>query len=451
MKILLQKIGKARSHLANAVYGSADYLVQPILMLLAAPFLLHRLGAAQYGLWVLASAAVSSGNLFSSGFGDAAIKYISASRGCNDLDKATLIVRCMITINLLLSTGTAVLIWCIAPSLVRHIVHADIPLQRIGQQSLRIGCILLVVKSIESVFISTLRAFERYGPAFRIASFMRVLILLAAVLLVAKGYGVVSILYATLFLSIFGVVLQALSLRSNVADFALIPAWDTGTMRIIAGFGCFSWLQALIGVASTQADRLLIGFLLGAPALAYYSICTQAAQPIHGLISSGYHFLFPHLSARSSVAPVRDLRRTIITAFRANILLVVILAAPMIFFSRYILTLWMGPVFAANASGTLSIVAWSYALLGLNVTAYYSLLALGRVRFVSFLNLAATVAMLAAMALLIPHWGMQGAAAGRLIYGPITWITYAVLYKIVWGKYTASVRSIDSMPVLENI
>jgi len=162
MKTLLQKLRSARGHLANAAYGGADYLVPPACMLLAAPFLLHRLGVAQYGLWALASAAVTSGNQFSSGFGDAAIKYISASRGSGDWDRVRLIVRCMITINTLLSACTAILIWCVAPYLIHHIVKSDIVLQSVGQRSLRIGCILLIVKSIESVFISTLRAARHF-------------------------------------------------------------------------------------------------------------------------------------------------------------------------------------------------------------------------------------------------------------------------------------------------
>ncbi len=69
---------------ANAFYGVADYLALPIGMLLAAPFLLRHLGAAQYGVWILASAAVSSGGIVSGSFGDAVIKYVGDCRGRKD-------------------------------------------------------------------------------------------------------------------------------------------------------------------------------------------------------------------------------------------------------------------------------------------------------------------------------------------------------------------------------
>jgi len=59
--------------------------------------------------------------------------------------------------------------------------------------------------------------------------------------------------------------------------------------------------------------------------------------------------------------------------------------------------------------------------------------------------------MLAVMALLIPRWGMPGAAAGRLIYGPITWITYVALYKLVWSNPSAPKPQIDTVPAFENV
>src|SRR6266404_1329314 len=88
---------------ANAFYGVADYLALPLGMLLAAPFLLRHLGTAQYGVWILASAAVNSGGIVSGSFGDAVIKYVGDCRGRGDWPGVTRIVRTMISINLVLS------------------------------------------------------------------------------------------------------------------------------------------------------------------------------------------------------------------------------------------------------------------------------------------------------------------------------------------------------------
>ena len=42
-----------KKHITNAVYGVLDYASYPLGMLLVAPVILHRLGPAEYGLWMV--------------------------------------------------------------------------------------------------------------------------------------------------------------------------------------------------------------------------------------------------------------------------------------------------------------------------------------------------------------------------------------------------------------
>ncbi|HEX3968960.1 MAG TPA: oligosaccharide flippase family protein [Edaphobacter sp.] len=428
---VLENVTKRRGY-ANAVYGVADYLALPLGMLLTAPFLLKHLGAAQYGVWILACAAVSSGGTVSASFGDAAIKYVGECRGRQDWRGVTHVVRNMISINLTLSSILAIALWSIAPFVTRHIVKVDLPLQVICLQSLRIGSVLLLVKSLESVFISTLRAFETYGSTVRIAICTRIAALISAVLLVWNGHNVVWIMVATLTISVFGMLAQALALRNQIGSFSPLPSWHRKTVSDIASFGTFSWLQAISGVAFNQADRFFVGFFMGAPAVAYYGLCVQAAQPVHGLIASGMHFLFPHLSARYTVTPISEIRRKVALAIKVNLILVGILSIPVAVFGRHILALWLGPAFGQQPPFMLATIACGFAFLGMNVTAHYALLAVGHVRVVTYLNLLAGIVMLLLMVVLIRGFGLQGAALARLVYGPITCLAYFQLYRVIW-------------------
>jgi O-antigen/teichoic acid export membrane protein len=334
-----------RQGCTNAVYGVADYLALPLGMLLAAPFLLRHLGTAQYGVWILASATVSSGGIVSGSFGDALIKYVGDCRGRRDWPGITRIVRSMISINLILSGIFAIALWYLAPFVSRHIVKVDLELQSICLRSLRIGGGLLLMKSVESVFISTLRAFETYGATVRISICSRSAILTSAIVLTSCGRNVVWMMVGTVFISTSGTVAQALALRARIGRFSPMPSWHRKTVLDIAAFGSFSWLQAISGIAFSHADRLFVGFLMGAPAVAYYSLCVQAAQPIHGLISSGMHFLFPHLSTRYPVVPLSEIRRKILVAFKVNGILVVVLSLPLAVLGSRVLTWWVGPAF----------------------------------------------------------------------------------------------------------
>ena len=423
--------GANRRGYANALYGIADYLAQPVGMIISAPFLLKQLGLAQYGVWVLASAAVSSGSIVSAGFGDAAIKHIAVSRGRNDWHGVEMIVRNMVAINLILSGIFALALWSLAPYIARHAVTSDAELQIACVKSLRIGSGLLIAKSVESVFVSALRAFETYGPAVRVTVYSRTAIIAAAVVLAWMNHGVVMIMIITLFIASCSLVAQGYALKAKVGNILLVPIWHVETVSTIAAFGIFSWMQAMAGIAFSQADRLIVGLFLGAPSVAYYGLCVQIAQPIHGLIASGMHFLFPHLSVRYTNAQVPELRRTVLRAFRVNAMLVVLLSLTMFVFSKTIVKVWLGPIFDYHASSILPIITCSYALLGLNITAHYTLLALGGVRTVTFLNLVAGGAMLLAMTALVSKHGLQGAATARLVYGPITCLMYLRLSKMM--------------------
>jgi O-antigen/teichoic acid export membrane protein len=417
---------------ANALYGVADYLVLPVGMLIAAPFLLRHLGVAQYGVWVLAGAAVSSGGIVSGSFGDAAIKYVGDCRGRGDWPGIVRIVRNMISINLVLSGGLAIALWCLAPYVTHHIVKVDRDLQAICVQSLRIGSGLLLVRSIESVFVSTLRAFETYGSTVRISVCSRVVILILAVALTRSGRNVIWIMAATLFVSICGTLAQAFALGTRIGRFSPMPLWQPRTLSGIAAFGTFSWLQAISGVVFSHADRFVVGFFMGAPAVAYYSLCVQAAQPVHGLVSAGLHFLFPHLSTRLPHASRAEIRRKLTMAFGINAALIAALALPLVVVGNRIISAWIGPAFARQPPLIFPTIVCSFAFLGINVTAHYALLAVGQVKIVTYLNLSAGIVMFLGMAILIPRYGLQGAASARLIYGPITCLAYLYLYRFIW-------------------
>ncbi len=338
------------------------------------------------------------------------------------------ILRTLLGINLALGATVGLLLYAATPLLVTHLPHLSVALRASYQKSLAMGCALLIVKPLESVFICTQRAYERYGAAGRLSIPIRVVTIIVAVVIAKYGGGVVAIMQATLFIALVGLVLQGHGVWRDVRPTSLMPQWHRETARELFGFGCFSWLQAVVGLLTQHADRLIVAYMLGTQMLTYYSICIQAAQPIHGIAASGLHIIFPHLGARLFVAKTGEVRRKIAIAFAVNIVLVVALAVPMMLCGHYLLSIWMGSDFAAHASTVLTITTLSFAMLGLNVTGHYILLALGRIRTLAFINIAGAAAMLTAIALLTPKFGITGAAAGRLLYGPITWIIY---YSIV--------------------
>jgi O-antigen/teichoic acid export membrane protein len=411
------------------MYGVLDYVAQPAAMLLAAPLLLHRLGVASYGVWLIASAAVGAGSIVSSGFGDAVIQRVAALRATGDIGRIRQVVANLLSINLALSGVLALLLWAAVPFVTGRVTHFDPLLREDCEWSLRIGALLMMLKSIESVFICAQRAFEQYGPAVRIAIGTRLLTTLAAVGLALLGHGVPALMVATAGLTALGAVVQAEVLRRHLGGGMFKPGFDRATLVQLSSFGTFSWLQAVSGVVFSQADRLLLGIFLGASSVSYYGICVQMVQPIHGITAAGLHFLFPHLALRFSSGKLAALRRPVYSAMAVNAVLAAVFTAWVMLFGPQLLGLWMGRSFADHADGLLVVLAAGFGLLALNVTGHYAMLAMGKVRLVTALNVVGGVSMLATMAAWVHGYGVNGAAWARLCYGPITCLLYVPLLR----------------------
>ncbi len=283
----------------------------------------------------------------------------------------------------------------------------------------------------------------------RISILARLLTQATAIALAIRGVGLISIMVATAFFMVAGTAIQLAALRKHPEVTSLLPAFDRDATSALISFGMFSWLQAVSSVVFSQADRLLLGISLGATTVAAYALCVQMAQPIYGVAASGLHFLFPYLSGRQAAAPTRDLRRPVLIAFGCNLVFVFLGTSAVILYGHQVLHLWVGDAIARSSSAVLAPIAWSFGLLGLNVTGYYTLLALGRVRTVTWLNLAGGAAMLLTMAWLSPRLGVRGVAMARLCYGQITLFMYGPVVGILYARVKSRLPTLGTNTVCE--
>lgn len=418
----------------NVCFGLLDYIVQPLLMLGSARYFVRHLGIAQFGIWMLVLTVIGSSGSLCTGFGDAALKYVSMMRGRFDTEGVRDVIRKSLVLNLTFGFVVAVLLFVLAPWASAHVFNLNSRTATIFVLALRVGSVVLLLRSLSFVFNSSLRAFECYRDATQITSTARVGIVILSIVLVMHGRGVVAILAGTAIIELVALVALVFAATKLIGPLRLFSGSQRQNYAVLANFGVFSWLQALCGTVFSQADRLLVGAMLGPAALGYYSVCVQAGQPIHGLAASASNVLFPYLSARTEKEEPATLALFLSKSLRLNAVAVTFLFLPLAFLSKPILTHWMGPDFAAHSAATLPIVALSFVFLALNIPGHYALMALGRVRYLTLLNfLGSTLSLIVALAL-IPRFGIMGAAIARLAYGPVTWVAYSRLASLLRAR-----------------
>ena len=314
-----------RKHLTNATYGVLDYASYPIAMLLVAPIVLRRLGAAEYGLWILCASVISAGGILASGFCDAAMQRIARLRGVEKVDTAAGTVRGLLTINLI----SGVILLLFSYGLLRRLRRITWRLTHITSvkecvYSLRMSGAWIVLRALESVGVIAHRAFEEYRGSVQISVASRLVTLASAAVLATVGYRVPAILVATGAALALGVFLQLRGLRSYFGPVSLWPTFDREELRLLVRPGMFVWVQSACGVIFGQLDRILLAVSFGAAALAPYALCVQFAAPIFGLSASGLHFLYPLMSRKAPNASGAVLQQLVAKSFACNLLVVAV-------------------------------------------------------------------------------------------------------------------------------
>ena len=418
-----------RKHLTNAGYGVLDYISYPAGMLLVAPIILHKLGAAEYGLWMIATAVISAGGIIASGFCDACIQRVAQLRGAGELDRAPRAIRSMLAINMVFGFLLALGVWIAAPFAALHVSVSRVTPPEECLISLRIASVAILVRPIESLAVGAQRAFEEYRGTVRISTAMRLLTLASAAVLALLGMRTVSILVATTVFLVLGALAQFRELCKLTGYTSFWPRFYAAETRILLGQGFFVWLQALGGVAFGQLDRILLGIYLGDLAVTPYSLCVQFSNPIYGIAASGLNFIFPYFSARAGANPRTGLNRALMKVLVCNVILVAAGAGLLLAVGNRLIAIWAGAAVARSADHILPPIVLGSALMGLSVTGTYVLEALGKFRTVACISLVGRAAMLLLMLEMLRRQGLEGLALSRLGFGSVALMVYLPLLR----------------------
>jgi O-antigen/teichoic acid export membrane protein len=403
---------------SGSVWAMSEYGWYPLLLLVSTPWFLHQLGTDQYGYWMLLTATIGFGGVLNTGTGAATIKAVSAAVGRNgDLVGTQRIVRASLAIAILGGGALGVLVFVIF-TLFGTSLLGQMNAPELVRQTGVAAALLIWLEQLDNVFSSTLKGAEHFGIAARIEIISKT----AQVACSAAALWVWPNLPA-LYLSLIVVAVLRLSaklviVRAKFGYTQLLPSLE-GVSEIL-NFAKWGWLQGVGNVLFGVADRMLVGSLLGATNLTYYSIASQLAMQIHAASAAGLSVIFPKISRKVESKESFSLGTVMNLTMAANLVLSSLLAGTLLVFGRQILVFWIGEEAAGPTGTVLPWLAVAYWVLALNVVPYYVLLGIGQVKFVGLTVLASGLVSVIAMYFSIASFGLLGAPLGRGIYALLT-------------------------------
>lgn len=291
------------------------------------------------------------------------------------------------------------------------------------------AALLIIIEQIDNVYSATIRGLEKFGYIAKIEMLSKA-IQFSGIILVIEYSKELEVLYITLVIvSILRLALKYFVVKKLLNISNCMPRLK-GVSEIMH-YAKWGWIQGLGAMIYGVSDRLIVGSVLGASSLATYSIATQLAQQIHACSAAAVSVVFPMISRKNASNKKDEIRKISLLIIKLNFIMCSALSLVIFIFSNEILTLWLGGQESKEISEILRYLVIAFWLLSISVAPHFILLGIGRVSYVSKINLIGGFILIATMYYLVGPYGILGVGIARILYGLITLLNYLPVKNIL--------------------
>jgi len=393
----------------NTLLSIAGEAAPLALGLIAIPILVRELGVDRYGVLTLSYLVVGYLGLFDLGLGRAATQQISDAIGASEMDRIPAIFWTSMMLMFVLGICAAAIIIGMSHWLVYSVLNIPAPMraESVGV-FLVLGAVLPFILS-GSCSIGTLASFQRFdlttsvGAATGVYSFTAPL----AVLFFTHNLVWIVAILVTGRLAAWTVNLT-LCMRL-VPGLAANIRPSRKSLKPLMSFGGWMTITGLISSLMVNFDRFVIGSMLSIAAVSYYTVPYQIVNKLPMLPGAMASVLFPAFSATARTDPDRA---TILFERASRYALLALFPGVLIlfFFSREILTMFLGSGFAGHGSDVMRLLLIGVLMNGLAQIPSGLVQAANRPDLTAKFHIAEAPIYFLALFLLLPRFGVAGAA-----------------------------------------
>lgn len=412
---------------------------------------LARLGPEQYGLFNLGlsiTAMVASISVL--GLHTGVLRYVSFYKGKLDEQR----IKGTIVSALQISLPTSIIFFCIlfliSPLVSINIFHNPklIPILRLF--SITIPFLVLL-----DIFLPIFAAFQKIKYRIYKDLFQQICLLSLTFIFICLGYKIKAVVLVYI-LSVFcAFVLSAYFLEKRV-----FPIFKTKVKSIYTRKELFSYswpllFNEILYLILTYTDIFMIGYFLTTSSVGIYNIAIIITSLLQILPQSLLALFSPVITER--YAQEKDIKKTYKTVskwvFCANLPICLII----VLFSRRIILMFFGERYILGAL-PLSILTIAYLFSFLFSTSTYVLHLIKKTKLISSITLIAAISNIILNWILIPLYGITGAAVATaicLIISPILAATFSYrlmkLQPFSVKSLKAALAGITAMLIVYNV
>jgi O-antigen/teichoic acid export membrane protein len=260
-----------------------------------------------------------------------------------------------------------------------------------------------------------LRGLQRYDLGSLVSSLGTLVFVVAAVVVLLAGGGVVGLAGVCVATTIL-VQVPALWLIHRAAPWMRI-GWVGGErslVRTLASFSVWLFIEDMMSRVQTRTDEIVVGAFLPISAVTPYSIARRLGETPQVVTDQFRKVLMPVASQLHAESDLARLRSLFVTGSRITLAVVVPLCAVVILLARPLLSAWVGPEYA-DAAVLVTLLGLASLIDTSTWPASAVLQGIGRYRVIAILSIVAAVANISLSLWLVRPLGVVGVAVGTLV------------------------------------
>lgn len=404
----MKPIGHGARLVSNSSWNGLAFLVGVGLNLLILPFVVSRLGIAEFGFAGLIAACVAPAMIFSNALSQVTARELAQQLLPDPRNDARQVFATALFLAMAIGLSIVLLLLLVGPWLARRMFNLEAGHADHLMQGFAFGALGWLCQCLAGIFLALFTARQDYQRLARVnigatmlATLLMLLLIprwpLASTFLACQAAGFAASLAAAFWMS-----------RRALPESLSMPALHRSPLHRLAHVGSWQLAAQGGGVVAGQADRYLLGAFLQTRYVGFYNVAQRLEEAIYiGVFKIG-EVLFPLFSSMLKESEERQADVLFRASWMLNLLAVSVLGG-LIPVAGDILHLWTNAEVAREGEQVLVVLALAGILgSGTNVFAFY-LLGRGKTRATALISLVTAVTILATSALVLPAFGWRAA------------------------------------------
>ncbi|HLJ85781.1 MAG TPA: flippase [Candidatus Angelobacter sp.] len=386
-----------------------------VLAIVVIPYIIHGVGTDLYGMIAIAASLGGFGSLLNLGLGRAVAKLVSDLYWKGEWGRIVRLFETAWTITV--AGGVAAFLALIIPQkLIRDtLFHGAAGTEVYVPMALfltALGLLFSIATETLTAIPTALQRFDLINSVNIIAATIRQL---GSVIALYLGFYVKGVLVANMTSSLFLFVATLLAARRIFPNLSLYPRIEWSQAKRLLIFSSSLFISGVAALVVLRLDRLIVAYYLPLTAVAFYVVPYTLAERVPMGVSNITTVIYPAASELLAMGKLEKARELYFRASKMAALIALPISLLLIFMSSSILRYYVGPEFEAQASFCLKIIAVGFLVNSFCHVPVVFVTAIGRPELWAKYSVANAAANLILFVLLIPRFGMNGAAVGFFI------------------------------------